>query len=403
MARSTGSSSERPDSPGEATGLTRAYLDYASFSPVDPRVLAVMRPFLEGGAGNPSASHSLGLEARASLDGARAKIARLVGGTPAGVIFTGSATEANNLAVKGFAARASGRHVVTSAVEHVSVLNSCRELEKHGWRVTYVGVDADGRVDPDAIARAITADTVFVSVQAANLEIGTIQPVLEIGRVLRPRGVAFHVDGVGAVGRLHLAVDECAIDLLSLSSNDLYGPPGAGALWVRPQTKLAPLIVGGAQEGGYRAGTENLPAVVGMGVAAELARVERATEATRLSALRDRLLEGLLGAVPDARITGARGAAARLPHHASVVVPGVKADAVLMDLDLRGIAASSGSACSALTDEPSHVLRAIGCDAAAAEGSLCFTVGRWTTAAEVEAVVDVLPAVVARLRRLASG
>lgn len=402
MARSTGSSSERPDSPGDTAGLTRAYLDYASFSPVDPRVLAVMRPFLEGGAGNPSASHSLGLEARASLDGARAKIARLVGGTPAGVIFTGSATEANNLAVKGFAARATGRHVVTSAVEHVSVLNSCRELEKHGWRVTYVGVDADGRVDPGAIARALTADTVLVSVQAANLEIGTIQPVLEIGRLLRPRGVAFHVDGVGAVGRLGLAVDECGIDLLSLSSNDLYGPPGAGALWVRPQTKLAPLIVGGAQEGGYRAGTENLPAVVGMGVAAELARVERAAEATRLSGLRDRLFEGIVGAVRETRVTGARGAA-RLPHHASVVVHGVKADAILMDLDLRGIAASSGSACNALTDEPSHVLRAIGCDGAAAEGSLCFTVGRWTTAAEVDAVIEVLPAVVTRLRRLASG
>jgi len=174
MARSTGSSSERPDSPG-AGALTRAYLDYASFAPVDPRVVAVMRPFLEGGAGNPSATHSLGLEARASLDGARAKIARLVGGAPAGVIFTGSATEANNLAVKGFTAHARGRHVVTSAVEHVSVLNSCRELEKRGWTVSYVGVNADGSVDPDAIGRALTDDTALVSVQAANAEIGTVQ------------------------------------------------------------------------------------------------------------------------------------------------------------------------------------------------------------------------------------
>jgi cysteine desulfurase len=401
MARSTGSSSERPDSPG-AVGLTRAYLDYASFAPVDPRVVAVMRPFLEGGAGNPSASHSLGLEARTSLDGARAKIARLVGGAPGGVIFTASATEANNLAVKGFTARAAGRHVVTSAVEHVSVVNSCRDLEKRGFTVTYVGVDAEGRVDPEAVGRALTPDTALVSIQAASGEIGTIQPIAEIGRLVRRRGIAFHVDGVGAVGRVGLAVDECGIDLLSLSSNDLYGPPGAGALWVRPKTKLAPLIVGGAQESGYRAGTENLPAVVGMGVAAELARVERGAEATRLSALRDRLLEGILTAVPEARVTGARGAA-RLPHHASVVIPRVKADAVLMDLDLRGIAVSSGSACSALTGEPSHVLRAIGCDAADAEGSLCFTAGRWTTAAEVDAVVDVLPTVVTRLRRLASG
>ena len=400
MARSTGSSSERPGS--GAGGLTRAYLDYAGFSPVDPRVLAVMRPFLEGGAGNPSATHSLGLEARASLDGARAKIARLVGGAPAGVIFTASATEANNLAVRGFAERASGRHVVTSAVEHVSVLNPCRDLEKRGWRVTYVGVDADGRVDPGAVTRAVTDDTALVSVHAANLEIGTIQPVLEIGRALRRRHVPFHVDGVGAVGRLGLMVDECGIDLLSLSSNDLHGPPGAGALWVRPETKLAPLILGGAQEGGYRAGTENLPAVVGMGVAAELARVERGAEAARLAALRDRLLEGILSAVPEARVTGARGAA-RLPHHASVAIPSVKADAMLMELDLRGIAASSGSACSALTGEPSHVLRAIGCDSAAAEGSLCFTAGRWTTTVEVDAVIETLPTIVTRLRSLAAG
>lgn len=399
MARSTGSSSERPDSRG-AAGLTRAYLDYASFSPVDPRVVAVMRPFLEGGVGNPSASHSLGLEARASLDGARAKIARLIAGAPIGVIFTASATEANNLAIKGFASRAAGHHVVTSAVEHVSVLNSCRELEKRGWTITYLAVDDVGRVDPDAVTRALTPHTSLVSIQAANGEIGTIQPVAEIGRRLRGRGIAFHVDGVGAIGRVALSVDDCGIDLLSISSNDVCGPPGVGALWVRPQTKLAPLIVGGAQEGGFRAGTENLPAVVGMGVAAELARVERGPESARLGVLRDRLIDELVAAVPDVRVTGARGDA-RLPHHASVVVGGVKADAVLLDLDLRGIAASSGSACSALTGEPSHVLRAIGCAAAAAESSLCFTVGRWTTAAEIDALLEVLPGVVTRLRRLA--
>ena len=399
MARSTGSSSERSDNPG-AAGLTRAYLDYANFSPVDPRVIAVMRPFFEGGAGNPAAAHSLGLEARASLDGARAKIARLFGGTPAGVVFTASATEANNLALKGFAARTAARHLVTSAIEHVSVLNPCRDLEKHGWSVTYVGVDRDGRIDPDGVARAITSATALVSIHAANGEIGTVQRIAAIGRLVRRRGVPLHVDGVGALGRIPLAVDECGIDLLSLSSNDLYGPPGAGALWVRPEIKLAPLIVGGAQEGGYRAGTENLPAVVGMGVAAELARVERGAEAARLGALRDRLLTVLADEIPGARITGATGAD-RLPHHASVVISGVKADAVLMELDLRGIAASSGSPCGALTGEASHVLRAVGCDAVEAAGSLCFTVGRFTTSAEVEAVVAVVPSVVDRLRRLA--
>jgi cysteine desulfurase len=358
-----------------------------------------MRPFLEGGVGNPGAPHSLGLEARASLDGARAKVARLIGGAPAGVIFTASATEANNLALKGIAPRARGRHIVTSAVEHVSVINACRDLEKQGFAVTYVPVDAEGRVDPDAVARAVRGETALVSLMAANGEIGTLEPVGAVGRVARARGVPFHVDAVGAAGRVPLAVDEAHIDLLTLSSNDLYGPPGAGVLWMRPEIRLTPMILGGGQEGGYRAGTENLPAIVGMGVAADLARLEGPAEVARLRELRDRLVGGLLERLPEARLTGARGEG-RLPHHASLVVPGVKADGVLLELDLRGVAASSGSACNALTGEPSHVLRAIGCDRDALEGSLCFTLGRWTTASEIDVVVETLPAVVARLRRL---
>ena len=398
MAGPTASSSERH---ARATGgVTRVYLDYAAFSPVDPRVVALMRPFLEGGVGNPAAPHSLGLEARASLDGARGKVARLAGATPAGVVFTASATEANNLAIRGLAQRASGRHVVTSAVEHISVLNACRHLAKRGWEIAYVPVDGEGRVDPGAVASALRADTALVSVMAANGEIGTVQPLREIGRVARGRGVPFHVDAVGAAGRMPLAVDDLGIDLLTLSSNDLYGPPGAGALWVRADVKLGPVVVGGGQEGGYRAGTENLPAIVGMGVAADLARAEGAAEVTRLSGLRDRMFEGVLERVPRARITGARGAA-RLPHHASIVVAGVKADGVLLELDLRGIAASSGSACNMASGEPSHVLRAIGCARDELEGSLCFTLGRWTTTAEVDAVLEALPGVVERLRRLA--
>jgi cysteine desulfurase len=398
MARSTASSSERLAS--TASGVTRVYLDYAACSPVDPRVIALMRPFLEGGVGNPSAPHSLGLEARASLDGARAKVARLVGASAAGVVFTASATEANNLAIRGVAERATGRHVVTTAIEHISVLNVCRHLEKHGWDITYAPVDDEGRVDPDAVSRALRDDTALVSVMVANGEIGTIQPLREIGRAARARGVPLHVDAVGAAGRIPLAVDDLGIDLLSLSSNDIYGPPGAGALWVRTDVKLSPVVIGGGQEGGYRAGTENLPAIVGMGVAADFARVEGPAETTRLAALRDRLFEGVLERVPHARITGARGAA-RLAHHASFVVPGVKADGVLLELDLRGVAASSGSACNMASGQPSHVLRAIGCTRDELEGSLCFTLGRWTTAAEVDAVVDALPSVIERLRRLA--
>jgi cysteine desulfurase len=376
------------------------YLDYGGFAPVDARVLGVMRPFLEGGIGNAASGHTLGVEARASLDGARVKVARLFGGAPEGVVFTSGATEANNLAVKGIAERAAGRHVVTSAVEHVSVLTCCRDLGKRGFEVTYVRTDGDGRVDPRAVAEALRDDTALVSVMAANGEIGATQPIPEIGRVVRARGVPFHVDGVNGLGRVPIDVEQCGIDLLTISSNDLYGPPGAGALWVRPGVPIAPIMLGGGQEHGYRSGTENLPAIVGLGVAADLARTERAVETPRLAALRDRLLEGVLERLPDARIVGPRGAR-RLPHHASLIVPGVKADAVLTELDMRGIAASSGSACNTLTGQPSHVLVAIGVSALDAESSLCFTLGRWTTESDIDQLVGLLPRVVARLRAIA--
>jgi len=359
-----------------------------------------MRPFLEGGIGNPSALHSLGEEARASLEGARSKVARLFGATPAGVIFTASATEANNLAFRGIAGRADGRHVVTSAIEHISVINCARDLEKRGYAITYVPVDGDGRIDPRAVAAAIRPDTILVSVMAANGEIGTIQPVREIGHVVRARGVPFHVDAVNAAGHIAIGVEDAAIDLLTVSSNDLYGPPGAGALWVRPEVKLTPMVLGAGQERGYRAGTENVPAIVGMGVAADLVRAERDAEGARLVALRDLLLDGILARIPHSRRTGAP-AGARLPHHASLVVSGVKADGVLMELDAKGVLGSSGSACNTLTGAPSHVLRAIGCDGEAAEGSLCFTLGRWTTPADVDAVLELTPPIVSRLRRLA--
>lgn len=403
MARSTASSSGRlTRTIGDERALpTRVYLDYGGFALVDPRVLAVMQPFLEGGVGNPSALHSLGSEARQSLEAARVKVARLLGGSAGGIIFTSGATEASNLAIKGVALRAAkaGGHVVTASVEHISVLNPCRDLEKAGFAVTYLPVDGEGRVDPDALARAIRPETVLVSIQAANPEIGTLQPVAALARVTRQHNVPFHVDAVGAAGRIPLPVDELGIDLVSLSANDLYGPPGAGALWVRPGVKLLPQILGGGQEGGYRSGTENLPAIVGMGVAAELARVEGPAEARRLTGLRDRLIAGLPAEVPECRLTGSR--TERLPHHVSICLRGAKADGVLMDLDLAGVAAASGSACASKTLEPSHVLRAIGCDPEEAEGSLCFTLGRWTGAPEIEAVLALFPPIVRRLRALA--
>jgi cysteine desulfurase len=386
------------------TGVTpddRAYLDYAGFAPVDPRVLAVMRPFFEAGIGNPSARHSLGAEARESLDAARTKVARLCGGAVSGVIFTSGATEAINLAIRGaaLAARDRGRgHIVLSAVEHISVINACRDLEKSGATLTLVPVDAEGRVDPAAVRSAVTTDTALISIGAANGEIGTLQSVTEIGRVAASAGVPLHVDAVGALGRMPLAVESVGIDLFSLSGNDLYGPPGTGALWVRPGLRLHPMMLGGGQENGCRSGTENLPGVVGLGVAAELMRTEAAHENARLIELRDRLRKGLLEAIPHCRPTGP--ATARLPHHLSVVVRGVKADSMLLDLDQVGVAASAGSACAALTETPSHVLRAIGCAGEELDGPLCFTLGRWTTASDVDAVLNRLPPIVSRLRTL---
>jgi cysteine desulfurase len=384
---------------GESPG--RVYLDYAGFAPVDPRVLAVMRPFFEAGIGNPSARHSLGAEARESLEAARIKVARLVGGSPSGVIFTSGATEANNLAIKGMALRAGerARHVVASCVEHISVLNACRDLEKAGATVTLLPVDGEGRVDPDALHRALRPETALVSIAAANEEIGTLQPIADLARVTRAARVPLHVDGVGAIGRAPVAAESLGIDLLTVSGNDIYGPPGTGALWVRKGVKIAPQILGGGQEVGYRSGTENLPGLVGLGVAADLIRSEAAHgESARLAGLRDRLLQGILEAIPECRVTGPL--ARRLPHHASLVFRGVKADSVLLDLDLAGIAASSGSACAALTQTPSHVLRAIGCTPAEAEGSLCFTLGRWSTSIEVDMVLNRLPTIVSRLRAL---
>ena len=379
----------------------RVYFDYAGFAPVDPRVLAVMRPFLEAGIGNPSAPHSLGSEARESLEAARAKVARLVGGSASGVVFTSGATEANNLAIRGVVLRAptGARHVISSAVEHISVLNACRDLEKAGAAVTFLPVDGEGQVNPDEVRRAIRPETALVSIAAACGEIGTTQPVTDIARITRAAGIPLHVDGVGALGRMPLA-SSMGFDLMTVSSNDLCGPPGAGALWVRPGVKIAPQILGGGQEGGYRSGTENLPAVVGLGVAAELMRAEAAHgEPARLAGLRDRLVEGLLTALPDCRLTGPRST--RLPHHVSLVLRGAKADSILLDLDLCGVAASSGSACAQRTGAPSHVLRAIGCAPQEMEGSLCFTLGRWSTTSEVDAVIERLPPIVLRLRSLA--
>ena len=280
------------------------------------------------------------------------------------------------------------------------MLNACRDLEKTGAAVTVLPVDGEGRVSPEEVRRALRPETTLVSIGAACTEIGTMQPLTDIARITRAAGIPLHVDAVGALGRMPFAAAAMGFDLVTVSSNDLYGPPGAGALWVRPGLKISPQILGGGQEGGYRSGTENLPALVGLGVAAELMRAEAAHgEPTRLAALRDHLVDTVLASLPECRLTGSR--LGRLPHHVSLVLRGAKADSVLLDLDLCGVAASSGSACAQRTGTPSHVLRAIGCAPQEMEGSLCFTMGRWSTMAEVDALIKRLPPIVARLRSLA--
>lgn len=363
---------------------------------MDPRVLGVMRPFLEGWVGNPAARDSLGEEARESLRAARTKVGRLVGGRPDGVVFLSGATEANNLAVKGVAQRGPGRHVVTTAIEHSSLLAPCRDLIKAGLEVTAVAVDAEGRVSPDDLRRALRADTCLVTLGAANGETGTVQPWRAIATVTREAGVPLHLDAVGALGRLPVAVEAEGIDLLTVSANDLYGPPGVGALWIRSGLRLVPQLLGGGQEGGLRSGTENLAGAVGLGVAAEFAFREGPAEAGRLHALRDRLVDGLGSRCSALRLVGPRRD--RLPQHAGFVVSGVKGESLVLALDLAGISAASGTACGALTGEPSHVLRAMGLGEREAQGALAFTLGRWTTADEIDVVLADLPPIVERLR-----
>ena len=385
--------SGRPDRVG--SGLRparRAYLDYSDFAPVDPRVLAVMRPFLEGWVGNPAARHSLGEEARESLRAARAKVGRLVGGRPDGVVFVSGATEANNLAVKGVALRGPGRHVVSSVVEHPSILAPCRDLIGAGFEVTTVGVDHEGRISPEEVRQALRPDTCLVAISAANGDVGTVQPWRAIATVTRQAGVLLHLDGVGALGRLPIAVEADGIDLLTVSANDLCGPPGVGALWIRPGLRLAPQLLGAGQEDGVRAGSENLAGAVGLGVAAEFAFREGQAEAGRLETLRDRLIDGLGRRSSMLRLVGPRRD--RLPQHAAFVVSGVKGESLVLALDMAGISAASGT----LTGEMSPVLRAMGLGDREAEGGLAFTLGRWTTADEIDVVLSELPPIVDRLR-----
>ena len=374
------------------------YLDHAATTPIDRRVIEAMWPYLSGDFGNPSSRHPRGESAARALDWAREAVAAALGGNAGEIVFTSGGTESDNLAIVGaaLARRDRGDHVITTAIEHSAVLEPCRYLARHhGFRLTVLPVDRFGVVDLDALDRALDGATVLVSVMAANNEVGTLEPIRQIAALTRSRGVLLHTDAVQAAGALPLDVDTLGVDLLSLSAHKIYGPKGVGALYVRRGTPIQPLLHGGGQERGLRSGTENVPGIVGLATALQIADAERPELVARSLPLRDRLIEGVLAALPDALLTG--HPTGRLPGHASFCFPGVHGEAVLVELGARGICCSSGSACHAGSTEPSHVLTALGISPAVAHTAVRLSLGRETTEEEIDAVLSALPEVVSGL------
>ena len=380
--------------------MDRIYLDYAATAPVLPEVLDAMLPFFVSAFGNASGIHAEGREARKAVEQARRQAAAVLGAEPREILFTSGGSESNNLAIRGtaMALRGKGNHIVTSSIEHPSVLNTCRGLEKEGFRVTYLPVDADGSVSPEDVRDAVGPDTVLVSVMAANNEIGTLQPVREIGEICREKGVVFHTDAVQAAGLLKTDVRELNADLLSISAHKFHGPKGVGALYVRKGTRLEPLVRGGEQERGLRAGTENVPGIVGLGKALEIAAAKREETAARIRELRDLLIRLILERVTGARLNG--HPERRLPNNCHFSFAGIESEALLLRLDLAGIAVSGGSACTSGSMEPSHVLRAIGLREDMLKSGVRLTLGRETTREETEKTAQVLPEIVEDLRRM---
>lgn len=379
------------------------YLDHAATTPVRPEVLAAMLPYFGEHYGNPSSLHRLGRETGKALRQAHEQLADVLGCQPNEIVITSCGTESDNLALRGVVLaqrqRGKGSHLVVSAAEHKGVLHTAHHLrDYYGCALTELPVDSAGRVDPGDLAAAIRPDTALVSIMAANNEVGSLQPLAELGAICRARGVPLHSDAVQAAGTLALKVDDLGVDLLSLGAHKFYGPKGVGLLYVRRGVPLLAQITGGSQEGKKRAGTENVPYIVGLAKALELAQAERPAESARLARLRDRLIDGLLTAVPDAYLTGHR--TERLANHASFIVAGIEAEGMLIGLDMAGICASSGSACTSGAQEPSHVLMAMGIPRREAVGHLRLSLGHANDDAHVDRLLEVLPPLVARLRQL---
>ncbi len=380
--------------------MKRIYMDHNATTPLREEVLDAMMPYLREEFGNASSLHSYGMQARRAIEGAREQVATGLGAQPREIVFTGCGTESDNQAIKGiaFAKRGQGDHIITSQIEHKAVLETCQYLEKQGFRVTYLPVDKYGTVNPNDVARAITEQTVLVSVMFANNEVGTIQPIAEIGKMCRERGVCFHTDAVQAVGKLPIDVNELGIDLLSLSAHKFYGPKGVGALYARRGVKMDPLLHGGHQERGRRAATENVAGIVGLGKAIELRLEEMESEAERLAALRDRLCDGISELIESVHLNG--HPTDRLPGTLDMGFEYIEGEGIIMGLDLAGVAVSSGSACTSASLEASHVLLAMGIEPALAQGSIRFSLGRGNTDADVDYVLEKLPPIVERLRAM---
>jgi cysteine desulfurase len=375
-------------------------MDHAAATPLDPQVIAAMMPYYREKFGNPSSLHVAGTEPRRALAEAREDVAKLIGARTTEIYFTSGATESNNLAIKGVAYRNReiGNHIITTAIEHISTLNICKDLAKDGFRISHLPVDRYGMIDPKRVEAEISQETILITLAYANGEIGTIQPVREVGRIAKEHGVPLHIDGVPTVHQVPVNVHSENIDLMSISSNDMYGPKGIGALFIRQGTRVEPIIHGGGQEMGLRSGSENIPAIVGFGKAAQLAKERMEKDSPYLTRLRDRLIKGILANVPESFLNG--HSQSRLPNNVHLRFNGIEGESLLLNLDEKGISSATGSACSSKTLEPSHVLMAIGLNEVEAHGSLVLTLGRENMEEEIECVLNLIPEVVSRLRSL---
>ena len=380
--------------------MKRIYFDHNATTPLAPEVLAAMLPYLTDEFGNASSIHAYGQNARGAVEQARSSVAALVGARAAEIMFTSGGTESNNHAILGVVAAAPGdtKHVITSAIEHVAVLDPCKALAKSGTELTVLTVGREGLVNPEDVLRAIRPETVLITLMLANNEIGTIEPIEEIGRIAAEKGIVFHTDAVQAAGKIPIDVDKLGVDLLSISAHKFCGPKGVGALYIRKGTHLGPLMYGGHSERDRRPGTEDVAAIAGMGKAAEVARMGMRTEGERVGRLRDRLERGLLDRVPHSWVNGAR--APRVPNTANLTFPFIEGEAMVIALDLKGIACSTGAACSSGAVEPSHVLMALGLAPEDARATLRLSLGRETTGEEIDFALATIPAVIERLRQL---